>query len=249
MPARSVGVIARGHHRAERRYRSGEGRCGGMRTPLDARVIPRAAGAGVSASQARNVGVAAALAPVLYFLDDDVEVPEGGVEALLGRLCVAAGVSIVGGPNLTHPEDPGVLASDGRNILASDRWGHQGSQRGQVRSAPRAVRERARFDLVCNLAVASIGFRRRRALSVPFRRRRKRMLMEARERGDTSSGTRRPSGCITIDATHSAVTRCRCDVADRAEPSRSEAHRASHVLRISPRCYSSVTCCCCRFWR
>ncbi len=103
----------------------------------------------VSASEARNHGVAAARAPVLYFLDDDVEVPPGGVAAVLDVYAAYPDASIVGGPNLTHPEDPDFAQLTGE-ILASA-WG-TGVARGRyTKLSPHAAHER--HLILCNLAI------------------------------------------------------------------------------------------------
>lgn len=102
-----------------------------------------------SASEARNTGVAASSGAVLYFLDDDVEVPPGGIRAVARTLQEHPDVAIAGGPNLTPPDDPGFaqLAGD----LLGSAFGTGITLRRYSASPPREATEK---DLtLCNLAI------------------------------------------------------------------------------------------------
>jgi glycosyltransferase involved in cell wall biosynthesis len=103
----------------------------------------------VSASEARNHGVAAARSPIFYFLDDDVEVPPTGVSAVLGVYASQPGVSIVGGPNLTHPEDPEFSQITGELLGSS--WGTGIARSRYTKRPPRWATER--HLILCNLAI------------------------------------------------------------------------------------------------
>jgi len=59
-----------------------------------------------SASEARNLGLAEARAKLLYFVDDDVVVPEGSIRAVIDLFDAHPEVCMAGGPNLTPPDDP-----------------------------------------------------------------------------------------------------------------------------------------------
>jgi glycosyltransferase involved in cell wall biosynthesis len=60
----------------------------------------------MSASEARNTAVTIARSELLYFLDDDVEVPLDGLNAVVELFRAQPRVAIAGGPNLTPPDDP-----------------------------------------------------------------------------------------------------------------------------------------------
>jgi len=109
---------------------------------------------GVSASEARNYGVSAARGAILYFVDDDVEAPPGAVAALLDTCERHPGASIVGGPNLTHPDDPDFAQMTGE-LLASA-WGTGVAHGRYAKLSPRAARER--HLILCNLAVRRAVF-------------------------------------------------------------------------------------------
>ncbi|HMJ12438.1 MAG TPA: glycosyltransferase [Polyangiaceae bacterium] len=102
-----------------------------------------------SASEARNHAVAIAKAPILYFVDDDVSVPERTVETLLAVFQSAPEFSAVGGPNLTPPDDPEFAQITGE-VLASP-WGTGVASPRYARRAPRRASER--HLILCNLAV------------------------------------------------------------------------------------------------
>jgi succinoglycan biosynthesis protein ExoA len=104
---------------------------------------------GVSASEARNYGVAVARGSVLHFVDDDVEVPPDTAAKLLALFSAHGEVCVIGGPNLTPPDDPAFSHLSGE-VLASP-WG---SGLAHVRYS--RVRERPAAEqhlILCNLAV------------------------------------------------------------------------------------------------
>ncbi len=106
-------------------------------------------GPGITVSEARNHGVAAARAKVLYFIDADVLVPPDTL-AELGRASAEhRSVDIFGGPNLTPPDDPDFAQLTGE-ILASP-WG-TGVTRVRYAKAP-AQPATERHLILCNLAV------------------------------------------------------------------------------------------------
>ncbi len=128
-------------------------------TPEVAGVVDRAAGrdarvravssSGVSASEARNFGVAVARGKVLHFVDDDVEAPPDTAAKLLALFSAHPEVRVIGGPNLTPPDDPAFSHVSGE-VLASP-WG---SGLAHVRYS--RVRERPAGEqhlILCNLAV------------------------------------------------------------------------------------------------
>ncbi len=106
-------------------------------------------GPGVTVSQARNHGVAAARAEVLYFIDDDVIVPPDTLAELERAFAAHRDVDIMGGPNLTPPDDPDFAQLTGE-ILASP-WG-TGVTRLRYAKAP-AQQATERHLILCNLAV------------------------------------------------------------------------------------------------
>jgi succinoglycan biosynthesis protein ExoA len=114
----------------------------------DARVRSLAIDA-TSPSQARNLGVEQAHAPLFYFLDDDVLVPKDGIERLLAFFGGRPSTVIAGGPNLTPPDDPAFAQITGE-LLAS--WLGTGIARCRFATGPsRAASER--HLMLCNLAV------------------------------------------------------------------------------------------------
>jgi len=111
---------------------------------------------GGSASAARNAGVWASTAPVLYFVDDDVCVPRDGLAALLDEMDARPEIAVLGGPNLTPPGDPPFAQMTG--ALLGSRWGSGITQPRYSPSRPGPARER---DLIlCNLAVRRSVFER-----------------------------------------------------------------------------------------
>jgi len=117
---------------------------------------------GLTASEARNEGVAAARAQVLYFLDDDVEVPRDGVAAVLDAFERHPDASIIGGPNLTPPDDPDFAQMSGE--LLGSAWG-TGVARSRYRRR-QARRAHERHLILCNLAVKKTVFEQ--GLRFPF---------------------------------------------------------------------------------
>ena len=109
---------------------------------------------GLSPSAARNVGAGQARAEVLYFLDDDVEIPPHALSELLETFAAHPEVDVVGGPNLTPPDDPQLAQVIGE-VLASPV--------GTGLTRPRYVRTRSgpakeHHLILCNLAVRSSVF-------------------------------------------------------------------------------------------
>jgi len=102
-----------------------------------------------TASAARNHGVALAAAPIIYFIDDDVIVPENGLAALATEFERRPGFDVVGGPNLTPPDDPDFAQMTGE-LLAS-RWGTGRSYARYRRQPPHAGNERE--IILCNMGV------------------------------------------------------------------------------------------------
>lgn len=102
-----------------------------------------------SASEARNAAVAASRAPLLYFLDDDVEVPEQGIASVTSLFDSRRDVAIAGGPNLTPPDDPPFAQLAGE-LLASP----FGTGITRPRYTPTAAHPtNERHLTLCNLAV------------------------------------------------------------------------------------------------
>jgi len=116
---------------------------------LSERVSRIELGPGVSPSQARNHGVAAARGRVLYFLDDDVLVPPHLIAELNRTFAEHPEIDIVGGPSLTPPDDPDFGQLTGE-ILASPLG--TGVTRVRYVKAP-AQRATERHLILCNLAV------------------------------------------------------------------------------------------------
>ncbi len=54
-------------------------------------------------SEARNFGAAQAQGNIIYFLDDDVLVPPGVLDRVVGSFEADATLAVLGGPNLTPP--------------------------------------------------------------------------------------------------------------------------------------------------
>ena len=139
-PALSIVVVTRGPSLALARLLRSLGRARGIETTElilgidDARsdqveLVERAAGRWLRArlrvvplpkdhpGQNRNSLVLHARAPVVAFLDDDVTIPEGFLEAATDALA-DGGVGVAGGPNLTPPGSPAFEHLSGR-VLAS----------------------------------------------------------------------------------------------------------------------------------
>lgn len=120
---------------------------------LDARIRPLNLSRR-SASEARNEGVKAARAPLLYFLDDDVEVPDHGLAAVLDLFERRKDIAIAGGPNLTPPDDPDFAQMAGE-LLASA----FGTGIAHLRYAPGSERPaREKHLTLCNLGVRRAVF-------------------------------------------------------------------------------------------
>ena len=133
------------------------------RARSDARVRPVQIAA-TTASRARNIGLKEARAHLLYFLDDDVELPPGGIAAVARIFASDPGIAIAGGPNLTPPDDPPFAHITGE-LLAS-RLG-TGIARPRYRSL--AAHDAKERDLtLCNLAVRRALFRGNFAFPVLF---------------------------------------------------------------------------------
>jgi succinoglycan biosynthesis protein ExoA len=104
----------------------------------------------MSASLARNAGAQHARSPILYFLDDDVTIPEDALNTLAGIFTERPELALVGGPNLTPPDDPPFAHLTGA-VLGS-MWGTGITHARYVAHEEGPARER---DLIlCNLAVA-----------------------------------------------------------------------------------------------
>lgn len=110
------------------------------------RAIPSAR---TTASEARNYGADAARAPLLYFLDDDVEVPVHGFEAAVELFASQPHVAVAGGPNVTPPDDPDFAQMTGE-LFASP----FGTGITHFRYTPRAEGPATERDLtLCNLVI------------------------------------------------------------------------------------------------
>ncbi len=109
-----------------------------------------------SPAKARNAVIEQATAPIVLFLDDDVEVPPDLIEQTLGVLADDS-IAAAGGPNVTPPASPGFERLAGR-VLSSALG--TGPLRRRYRRAPSRAGH-GRNLMLCNLAV------RRSALPVP----------------------------------------------------------------------------------
>jgi len=110
--------------------------------------------AGTTASEARNQGVTAARADVLYFIDDDVIVPPSALAEVVRAFAEHPDVDIIGGPNLTPPDDPEFAQLTGE-ILASP----LGTGVTRVRYAKaQAQHATERHLILCNMAVRRTVF-------------------------------------------------------------------------------------------
>jgi GT2 family glycosyltransferase len=103
-------------------------------------------------STARNIGVAAANGALVLFVDDDTRAPPTLLATVVELFAQHPEADIIGGPNLTPPEDP-LLAQMVGEVLGS-RWG-TGVTNARNRSRP--AREATERDV--NLS--NIGIRRR----------------------------------------------------------------------------------------
>ncbi len=124
------------------------------RAALDARIRPIVV-RGTTASQARNVGLSEARSSLLYFLDDDVEVPEGGIREVAELFAAHPDVAIAGGPNLTPPDDPRFARLTGA-LLASPLG--TGITHSRYECAPPGEAKERNLTL-CNLAARRSLFR------------------------------------------------------------------------------------------
>jgi len=106
--------------------------------------------------QNRNALVLHARAPVVVFLDDDVTIPEGFLEAARDAL-VDEAVGVAGGPNLTPPGSPPFEELSGRVLAAAPATGPV-RHRYRTRRAGAATE---RSLTLCNLVI------RRRLLQPP----------------------------------------------------------------------------------
>jgi len=100
-------------------------------------------------SLARNLGIKKARGGLLYFVDDDVELPPHVVAELVSVFAERPDAAVVGGPNLTPPDDPPFAHLTGA-ILAS-RWGTGIARSRYVPAAARPALER--HLILCNLVV------------------------------------------------------------------------------------------------
>lgn len=108
-----------------------------------------------SPSLARNRGAEDARGALVFFLDDDVIVPERAVGAAIELMRARPDVGIAGGPNLTPGDDPELAKISGA-ILAS----RFGTGIAVPRYAARAAGPARESDLVlCNLVVRRSLFR------------------------------------------------------------------------------------------
>lgn len=111
--------------------------------------------AGISASLARNYAAERTEAQLLYFVDDDATVPSHVLAKLSQLFTDRPELALVGGPNLTPPEDPPFAHLNGA-VLASA-WGTGITHARYVEHTEGPARER---DLIlCNLAVTAEAFR------------------------------------------------------------------------------------------
>src|SRR5690606_37030986 len=85
----------------------------------------------------------------LLFLDDDVELPEQGLEHLKSLIAAYPQAVVFGGPNLTHKDEPPFAQMAGE--MLATRWG-TGPTR--ARYAEHAAGPASERDLtLCNLAL------------------------------------------------------------------------------------------------
>lgn len=117
-----------------------------------------------TASEARNVGLSAAHGAVLYFIDDDVEVPPHGLRAVLDVFAAHDDVTIAGGPNLTPSDDPDFCQMAGE-LLASS-FG-TGITHHRYAAQPEGVASERHLTL-CNLAVRRRLFDSGERFPLPF---------------------------------------------------------------------------------
>jgi GT2 family glycosyltransferase len=115
----------------------------------DPRIRPVAI-APTTASEARNSGLRVARGALLYFLDDDVEVPRDGFAAAVRFFAEHPDVAIAGGPNLTPPDDPEFAQLSGELLASAFGTGitHHRYTKGREGSASE------RNLTLCNLVVA-----------------------------------------------------------------------------------------------
>lgn len=104
----------------------------------------------VTPAEARNLAVRAARTELVYFLDDDAWLPD---DRALARVIAAfradPGLAVLGGPNLTPPDDPEVAHLTGALLGC---WLATGPTSARYR--PRRAGEASERELIlCNLAV------------------------------------------------------------------------------------------------
>lgn len=102
-----------------------------------------------SASAVRNRGVELSRGAVLYFLDDDVIVAPGAVDAVARCFAEHPEVDIVGGPNLTPADDPPFARLSG--ALLATAWG-TGVTRARYGARDEGPADE-RHLILCNLAM------------------------------------------------------------------------------------------------
>lgn len=115
-----------------------------------------------TASVARNLGVEASRGELLYFIDDDVMVDPAATSEIVRCFAEHPEVGIVGGPNLTPPDDPPFAHLTG--ALLSTRWGTGATRSRYIESEEGAADER--HLILCNLAMRRAIFTER-GLSFP----------------------------------------------------------------------------------
>jgi len=102
-----------------------------------------------SASVARNRAVEASQGEILYFIDDDAVVAPGTVPAIHRCFAEHDDVGIVGGPNLTPPDDPAFAHLTG--ALLATAWGTGVTRARYGHRAEGPADER--HLILCNLAI------------------------------------------------------------------------------------------------